>query len=40
MIVTELMKNPQAQQQGMFSIEETAQEISTWQRILYMYGVK
>ena len=39
-IVTQLMKNPQAQQQNVFSIEETAQEKSMWQKFLHTIGVK
>ena len=39
-IVTELMKNPQAQQQDIFSIEETAQEKSMWQKFLHKLDIK
>ena len=39
-IVTELMKNPQAEQQNVFSIEETVQEKSMWQKFLHTIGVK
>ena len=38
-IVTELMKNPQAQQQDVFSIEETAQDKSMWQKLLHKVGM-
>ena len=38
-IVTELMKNPQAQQQNVFSIEETAHEKSIWQKFLHRVGM-
>ena len=34
-IVAELMKNPQAQQQDVFSIEETPLETSIWQKLLH-----
>ena len=37
-IVTELMKNPQGQQQYVFSIEETPQEKSMWQKFLDKFG--
>ena len=36
-IVTELMKNPQGQQQFVFSIEETTQEKSMWQKFLHKF---
>ena len=37
-IVAELMKNPQAQQQDVFSIEETPLETSMWQKLLHKAG--
>ena len=37
-IVAELMKNPQAQQQDVFSIEETPPETSMWQKLLDKAG--
>ena len=39
-IVAELMKNPEAQQQNVFSIEETAQEKSMWLNFLHKIGAK
>ena len=38
-IVTKLMKNPQSQQQDVFSIKEIAQEKSMWQKFLHKLGV-
>ena len=39
-IVTQLMKNPQSQQQYVFSTEETPQEKSQWQKFLHTIGLK
>ena len=39
-IVNELMKNPHAQQQNVFSIEETEREKSMWQKYLDTIGMK
>ena len=38
-ILTKLMKNPQAQQQDVFSIEETVQGKNMWQTLLNKIGV-
>ena len=39
MIVAKLMQIPQAQQQNVFSIEETAQEKAMWQKFLHKIGM-